>query len=330
MTIQVVRCERQITRRALIVPLKKKHKYVLQDFDDPSHIFTFDDYTLESCSNMQDQGLKQAQEQLSKMRVGAMDVPYPWEKKMQSVNGFSMVYSMLVVPHAYADISMSQSSKVDNTVLQAITWLHVSKASGVPLIFRNVQTEPLITAASEQSSNVNLSSIVSSGTYSLEQSHGIPDRLVIVRAVRMWFAFHAAEVEVELEARQGENLLGVTIGRTIEGFCYVTEVVPNTAAFRVGLKERLDAAKALGMKLVVTKVGNERVLPWLISNGTIRCYDINSISSKLSAHRRAGKPACLHLLDIREGAFSTMSHVPEPMSTSSFGVEGNASTYMEF
>lgn len=328
LTIQVKRGEREITRKALIVPVKRK-KYVLQDFEDPSHIFSFEDYTVEKCNTLQAGGLRLAQEQLSKTPVATVDVAYPWDPKSRSVNGFTMVYSMLVVPRAHVDVCTSQSSTLEDATLQAMTWLHGSKASGVPLVFHSIQTELIFTEDVERISNADLSSGVSSGACSLHQLQGCTDRRVVLRAVRMWFAFHGAEVKVELEARQGEGLLGVTIGRTIEGFCYVAEVVPRTAAYRVGLMERLDLAKALGRKLVVTKVGNERVLPWCMSNGSIRCYDINSISSKLSAHRRAGQAACLYLLDIRDTACPTESLGAGPSVTSSFGDQSNASTYRD-
>eukprot|EP00250_Pteridium_aquilinum_P007461 c17171_g1_i1 orf=414-1730(-) len=315
LTIQVRRGEREIARTALIVPNKKNKNYVLQDYHNPSHVFTFDEYTQEKCWRTQAQMQEEILVHLPGIRVGATSVSYPWKEKMgqvQNVEEFRMVYSMLVVPYAYGGGNMSQPSNLEDTVNQAITWLYTSKNSGVPLTFRNIQTEPLLTEASGQSSNNDLLSIVNTGTYDFKQFHGSND-LGVVRAVRIWFEFKFAEVKVELLARPGEALLGVGIGRTIEGFCYVASVDANTAADRAGLKKRIDAAHALKMKLVVTRVFDEKVIPWFISNGNIRCYDIRSISSKLLAHHRAGQPACLHLLDVDVAT----PQAPVLMSTSS-------------
>lgn len=49
--------------------------------------------------------------------------------------------------------------------------------------------------------------------------------------------------------------------------------------------------------LVVSRVSNQKVLPWIVSStGAIRCYDTVSLSQKLSLHRHAKMPILIHLI----------------------------------
>jgi len=48
--------------------------------------------------------------------------------------------------------------------------------------------------------------------------------------------------------------------------------------------------------LVVSRVSNQKVLPWMVSStGAIRCYDTVSLSQKLSLHRHTRVPILLHV-----------------------------------
>jgi hypothetical protein len=48
--------------------------------------------------------------------------------------------------------------------------------------------------------------------------------------------------------------------------------------------------------LVISRVGNQKVLPWMVSStGAIRCFDTVSFSQKLSLHRHAKVPIFIHL-----------------------------------
>jgi len=48
--------------------------------------------------------------------------------------------------------------------------------------------------------------------------------------------------------------------------------------------------------LVVSRVSNKKVLPWMVSStGAIRCYDTVSLSQKLSLHRHTRVPILLHV-----------------------------------
>lgn len=48
--------------------------------------------------------------------------------------------------------------------------------------------------------------------------------------------------------------------------------------------------------LVVSRISNQKVLPWIVSpTGAVRCFDTVSLSQKLSLHRHAKVPILMHL-----------------------------------
>lgn len=66
---------------------------------------------------------------------------------------------------------------------------------------------------------------------------------------------------------------------------------------RSGLRDLFNQAKQALKLLVISRVSNEKVLPWMISSsGAVRCFDTISLSQKLSLHRLAVRPIQLHLL----------------------------------
>lgn len=66
---------------------------------------------------------------------------------------------------------------------------------------------------------------------------------------------------------------------------------------RSGLRDLFNRAKEASKLLVISRVSNEKVLPWMISSsGSVRCFDTISLSQKLSLHRLAVRPIELHLL----------------------------------
>lgn len=74
-------------------------------------------------------------------------VSYPWEKRMQElllVPNSSNFLSILVLPKA-SDRSASRYNDFEDTLARANAWLHSAQASGVPLVFMNIQTESLLT-----------------------------------------------------------------------------------------------------------------------------------------------------------------------------------------
>lgn len=65
---------------------------------------------------------------------------------------------------------------------------------------------------------------------------------------------------------------------------------------RSGLSNLYKEATRECKLLVVSRISNQKVLPWMVSpSGAIRCFDTVSLSQKLSLHRHAKVPINLHL-----------------------------------
>lgn len=74
-------------------------------------------------------------------------VSYPWGRRMQellSVPNSSCFLSMLLLPKA-SDRAASRYNDLEDTLARANAWLNASQASGVPIVFMNIQTESLLT-----------------------------------------------------------------------------------------------------------------------------------------------------------------------------------------
>lgn len=75
-------------------------------------------------------------------------------------------------------------------------------------------------------------------------------------------------------------------------------------ADRAGLQTVYQAACAAGKLLVISRLGGDKITPWLVaSSGSIRCYDTISLSNKLSLHRQTGQSIRLHVM-VWEGALT--------------------------
>lgn len=70
----------------------------------------------------------------------------------------------------------------------------------------------------------------------------------------------------------------------------------SAPAARSGLSSLYREAAKASRRLVVSRVGSQKVLPWMVSStGAIRCYDTVSLSQKLSLHRHAKVHIVLHV-----------------------------------
>ncbi|KAL6863767.1 hypothetical protein ACP4OV_016670 [Aristida adscensionis] len=234
---------------------------------------------------------------------------FPWEKKMREllpVAEASCFLSLLLLPKA-TDGSKTRYNSLEDTLGRADAWLLSSQAAGVPVVLMSVQTEALLTKISGETalSTVNstgslseLGGMANASLYGFEDYHGVD--IGVVRAVRLWYAAAAGEAAVELRLQAGDARLGFAISRTEEGFIYVSSVAEEegaSAAARSGLVELHGAARRAARLLVVSRVGGEKVLPWMVSTaGDVKCFDTVSLSQKLSLHRHALRPITLHFL----------------------------------
>ncbi|KAF8396100.1 hypothetical protein HHK36_017712 [Tetracentron sinense] len=297
--------------QACVVPgeLAGKKQYILRSIDDPNYAVGFVDRTEGDCLALQGSRSSRVVCALSRAQLQDGYVSYPWGRKMQEllpVPNSSCFLSMLLLPKASDQIA-SHYNDLEDTLARANTWLNASQASGVPILFMNIQTESLLTKISGEtaSSTVNagslsdLSNLTNASLYGFEDYHGVD--IGAVRAVRLWYAPLGGEFAVEIKLKEGDSKLGFTISRTEEGFIYISSVIDDDendfASTRSGLKDLYKEAVKASKLLVVSRVSNQKVLPWIVSStGAVRCFDTVSLSQNLSLHRHALRPILIHVL----------------------------------
>lgn len=203
----------------------------------------------------------------------------------------------------------------------------------------------------------DLSNIANTSLYGFEDYHGVD--IGVVRAVRLWFSPLVGEIPIEIRIKDTDTRLGFAISRTEEvrklctttenaclsllpktctekklneqGFIYISSVMEaeeDSPSARSGLRSLYKQASQSSRLLVVSRISNHKVLPWMVSStGAIRCFDTVSLSQKLSLHRHARVPILVHVFlwdrsannanvgSIRARAMST--ETPLGMTTSS-------------
>ncbi|KAF5447840.1 hypothetical protein F2P56_033360 [Juglans regia] len=296
--------------QACIVPNESagKKQYMLRSIADPNYTVGFMDRTESDCLELQASRSARMVTALSSTRLQDGYVAYPWERRMQeclSVPFSSCFLSVLLLPKA-SDQVASRYNDLEDTLARANAWLNASQASGVPIVFMNIQTESLLTKISGEtaSSTVNagslsdLSNLANVSLYGFEDYHGVD--IGVVKAVRLWYAPLGGELAIEIKLKEGDTKLGFAISRTEEGFIFISSVIDgdeNAPSTRSGLANLYKEATNASRLLLVSRVGNQKVLPWMVSStGAIRCFDTVSVSQKLSLHRHAKVPILLHVL----------------------------------
>ncbi|CAM6079797.1 unnamed protein product [Sphagnum tenellum] len=284
-----------------------KKNYVLVSLLDATHVATLVDSIEQECIDLQEEYSKKGELllRMNSMRLKESNVAYPWEQKLQThlpVSGSATVFSLLVMPVALSPKARDYAG-VEDTSARAVAWLSAAQESGVPISFVNIQTEPLFLQVGHpvfveyrhpgyRQDPVN---IANSGCYRLQNREAMD--MDVVRAVRLWYMPAGAEFAIELRPEENEARLGVGISCTEEGFCYVSSVDPGTVADRAGLLTLYQGACEARKLLVVSRLGREKITPWLVSSGgSIRCFDTVSMSDKLSLHRQTGESVKLHVM----------------------------------
>ncbi|KAG2330537.1 hypothetical protein Bca52824_001717 [Brassica carinata] len=316
---------------ACLVPNESagKRQYMLRSIDDPNYTVGFSDRTESDCLGIQASRGSRMVEALGRAKLQDGFVSYPWERRMQEalpISGSSNFLSILFLPKASIHgRGGSRYNDLEDTLARANAWLSCSQANGVPIVFMNIQTESLLTKISGEtaSATVNttslsdLSNLANASLYGFEDYHGVD--IGVVRAVRLWYAPLGVELSLEIKLRDDDTKLGFSISRTEEGFIYVSSVTDHedesAPAARSGLSSLYrDAAKA-SRRLVVSRVGSQKVLPWMVSStGAIRCYDTVSLSQKLSLHRHAKVSIILHVILWDTSATAAFSSPPRSSS----------------
>ncbi|KAK9692381.1 hypothetical protein RND81_09G260400 [Saponaria officinalis] len=314
---------------ACIVPDgKKKQRYVLRAIDDPNYAVAFFDRTESECLHLQASRASRLNHALNSAQLQDGYVAYPWERKMQEmlqVPNSSSFMSILFLPKA-AENGSGRYNDLEDTLAKANAWLNSAQASGVPIFLKNIQTESLLTKISGEtaSSRVNSSSLsdlpklANASLYGFEDYHGVD--IGVVKSVRLWYS-PVEEYPVEIDIREGDVKLGFVISRTEEGFIYVSSVVrgdESVPSERSGLSELYRDALRNSKLLVISRVNNQKVLPWIVSStGAIQCFDTVSLCHKLSLHRHAKVPIILHVLMWDYNSPSPKRHIdhtPTPLA----------------
>ncbi|PKI34748.1 hypothetical protein CRG98_044854 [Punica granatum] len=298
--------------QACIVPCSdsfgKNKQYMLRSIDDPNYAVGFCDRSESDCLHLIASRSSRMVKALTRTPLQDGYVSYRWEKKLNQllqVPNSSCFLSILFLPKA-SDRIGSRYNDLEDTLARANAWLNASQASGVPIIFMNIQTESLLTKISGEtaSSTANtgslsdLSNLANASLYGFEDYHGVD--IGVVRAVRLWYAPLGGEIPIEIKLKEGDTKLGFAISRTEEGFIYISSVIDgddDAPSTRSGLQNLYREAISKSQLLAVSRISNQKVLPWIASStGAIRCYDTVSLSQKLSLHRHAKMPILIHLI----------------------------------
>ncbi|WOL12055.1 hypothetical protein Cni_G20819 [Canna indica] len=320
--VRVRRCGGEAAElQACIVPHGPagRRQYVLRSIRDPNYAVGFVDRMESECIALQGSRSSRVVCALSTAKLQDGYVSYNWEKKMKEalpVPNSSCFLSMLILPKALDPIG-SRYNSLEDTLARVNAWLFSSQSSGVPIEFMNVQTEALLTKISGEtaSATVNsgslsdLSNLANASLYGFEDYHGVD--IGVVKAVRLWYTPTAGELAVDIRLQEGDTKLGFSISRTEEGFIFISSVdeTDNEAAStRAGLRDLFRQAESSSKRLVISRVSNEKVLPWMVSSaGDIRCFDTISLSQKLSLHRHALKLIRIHVLMWEQSSSSELT-----------------------
>ncbi|KAE8682959.1 hypothetical protein F3Y22_tig00111231pilonHSYRG00058 [Hibiscus syriacus] len=317
--------------QACIVPNEAagRKQYMLRSIADPNYAVGFLDRTESECFDLQASRSSRMVSELERTRLQDGYVSYPWERRMQemlSVPNSSSFLSILLLPKA-SDRMASRYNNLEDTLARANSWLTASQASGVPIVFMNIQTESLLTKISGETASAtvsagslsDLSNLANASLYGFEDYHGVD--IGVVRAVRLWYAPLVEEIAIEIKLKEDDIKLGFAISRTEEGFIYISSVIDgdeNVPSTRSGLSTLYKKALNASRLLVVSRLSNQKVLPWMVSStGAVRCFDTVSLSQKLSLHRHANVPIQMHvfLWDqslVSRGFSSARLMVPSP------------------
>lgn len=295
--------------QACIVPNESagRKQYMLRSISDPNYAVGFVDRTEAECLDLHASRTSRMVNALAMTKLQDGYVSYPWERRMQEslpVPNSSCFHSIIFLPKV-SDRVASRPNDLEDSLARANAWLNVSQASGVPVVFMNIQTESLLIKISGEtaSSTVNagslsdLTNLANTSLYGFEDYHGVD--IGLVRAVRLWYSPLGGEIPFEMKLKETDVKLGFAISRTEEGFIYISSVIDgddNAPSTRSGLSNLYEEAIRASKLLVISRVSNQKVLPWIVSpTGALRCFDTVSLSQKLSLHLHARVPITLHV-----------------------------------
>ncbi|GER41115.1 dihydrolipoyllysine-residue acetyltransferase component of pyruvate dehydrogenase complex [Striga asiatica] len=270
--------------QACIVPGDQflgRKQYVLRAIDDPNYAVGFVDRTEAECFKLQASRSIRMVSALERAPLQDGYVSYPWERKMHemlAIPSSSSFYSVLFLPKS-SDKAGTRYNDLEDTLARAHAWINASQESGAPVVFMSAHWPTCPTSQTRA------------------YYHGVD--IGVVRAVRLWFSPLAGEIPVHITIKDSDTKLGFAISRTAEGFIYISSVTRGDVdgpSARSGLSHLHEQAVRSSRLLIVSRISNQKVLPWMVSTaGAIRCFDTVSLSQKLSLHRHTRVPVVLHV-----------------------------------
>ncbi|GLT75963.1 hypothetical protein SLA2020_476520 [Shorea laevis] len=129
-------------------------------------------------------------------------VRYDWKMKVGAYlpdGGTTVISSIFFMP-------LQGERYIEATMTRSMAWFSAAIASGVPLIFVNIQTEQIVTSEKINSSGKEKTRGKQQNQISVE----------LVRSIRLWFLPGSAEVSLEMTSEPGETWFGMDIKRTDE------------------------------------------------------------------------------------------------------------------
>ncbi|XVE97741.1 hypothetical protein REPUB_Repub03eG0044700 [Reevesia pubescens] len=185
------------------------------------------------------------------------EVKYDWKRKVGTSlpdQGSTVVSSILFLP-------FHGECYIDATVSRCMAWFTTAVASGVPLVFVNIQTEQIVTS---EKNNLHGKEI------SRGKQQSPTTTVELMQGIRLWFLPGVDEVLIEMIPEPG--------------FICVYSVTKGSAADRAGLHQLLEEANAQKHLLVISRLEGKSLMPSTVSSsGLIHCCDHNEIRDTLTS-----------------------------------------------
>ncbi|KAL5995387.1 hypothetical protein ACLOJK_025446 [Asimina triloba] len=236
-------------------------------------------------------------------------VKYDWRRKVgthlpdpQS----SVISSILFKPlPSGEEEEEEEEGGMEATTRRSMAWFSAAIASGVPLIFVNIQTEQIVSSCSPLRSIIIYVQERRGSpppiSRSRSRSRGKPQisntGVQLLRGIRLWFLPGESEIPLFLSPQPGEIRFGMDIKRTEEGFICISGAAKGLAAERAGVGQMREEAAAAGQLLVISRLDGKSLIPSTVcSAGLIHCCDHSDVKATLAVSIERMDGIQLHLM----------------------------------
>ncbi|KAH0990217.1 hypothetical protein GBA52_001700 [Prunus armeniaca] len=264
-----------------------QRRYTIRAATDDRHVAILGDLTSDQCSELQE--LSRSLVNVEYRGYNKRGVKYDWKMKVGSYlpdQRCTIVSSILFMP-------LPGEKCTEATTARCMAWFSAAVASGVPLVFVNIQTEQIV---SSEKNNL-IGKDMSWGRQQNYTTTTTTTTVQIVQGIRLWFMPGAAEMLVDLIPQPGEVRFGLDIKRTDEGLICIHSVTKGSAADRCGLGSLHEEAYASGRQLVMSRLEGKSLMPSHVSSaGLIHCCDHTEIKETLASAIDQMERVQLHLM----------------------------------